>query len=143
MTGPLTPIDPPALGGRGSGYSNGMLAPAGSRILFVAGQVGWDGARRLVDGGFVPQFERALENVAEVVRAAGGEAWHVARLTLYVLDKGEYLAQLGAVGAAYRRVFGKHFPAMTLVEARGLLEPGARVEIEATAALPPPPRNRE
>lgn len=143
MTGPLLPIDPPELGGRGSGYSNGMLAPAGARILFVAGQIGWDAERRLVDGGFVPQLERALENAVAVVRAAGGEAWHVARLTLFVVDKGEYLAQLGAVGAAYRRVFDKHFPAMSLVEVRGLLEPGARVEVEATAALPPAPRNRE
>ena len=143
MTGPLLPIDPPELGGRGSGYSNGMLAPAGARILFVAGQIGWDSERRLVDGGFVPQLERALENAVAVVRAAGGEAWHVARLTLFVVDKGEYLGQLGAVGAAYRRVFDKHFPAMSLVEVRGLLEPGARVEVEATAALPPAPRNRE
>jgi len=143
MTGPLLPIDPESLGGRGSGYSNGMLAPAGARILFVAGQVGWDASRRMVDGGFLPQLERALENVVEVVRAAGGEPWHVARLTLYVVDKGEYLTQLGAVGAAYRRVFGKHFPAMSLLEVKGLLEPGARVEVEATAALPPSPRNRE
>ncbi len=143
MSGLLTPIDPIALGGRGSGYSNGMLVAAGARILFVAGQVGWDASRRLVDGGFVPEFERALENAVEVVRAAGGEPWHVARLTIYVVDKGEYLAQIGAVGAAYRRVFGKHYPAMSLVEVSGLLEPGARVEIEATAALPPPPRNRE
>lgn len=139
MSWRLEPIDPDSLGGRGQGYSNGMLAPAGARLLFVAGQVGWDGARRLVDGGFVPQLERALENVVEVVRAAGGAPENVARLTLYVVDRGEYLRQLGAVGAAYRRVFGRHFPAMALVEVAGLLEPGARVEVEATAALPPAP----
>jgi enamine deaminase RidA (YjgF/YER057c/UK114 family) len=133
----LRAVDPQALGGRGRGYSNGILAPAGSRLLFVAGQVGWTRERKLVDGGFVPQIERAFENVAAVVREAGGGPEHVARLTLYVVDKGEYLAQLGAVGAAYRRVFGAHFPAMTLVEVKGLLEPGARVEVEATAALPP------
>lgn len=133
----LEPVDPEALGGRGRGYSNGILAPAGARLLFVAGQIGWDSRRRLVEGGFVAQFERALENVAAVVAAAGGAPEHVARLTLYVVDRGEYLGHLAAVGAAYRRVFGRHFPAMVLVEVRGLLEPGARVEIEATAALPP------
>ena len=133
----LEPIDPEALGGRGRGYSNGTLAPAGARLLFVAGQVGWDGERRLVEGGFVAQFERALANVVAVVRAAGGTPGQVARLTLYVVDREEYLAELGAVGAAYRRVLGAHYPAMALVEVRGLVEPGARVEIEAIAALPP------
>jgi enamine deaminase RidA (YjgF/YER057c/UK114 family) len=132
----LTPIDPESLGGRGSGYSNGMLAPAGARILFVSGQIGWDRQRRIVDGGFVAQFEQALANAVEVVRAAGGDAAHVARLTVFVVDKGEYANQLSAVGAAFRRVMGRHFPAMSLVEVRGLLEPGARVEIEATAAIP-------
>ncbi len=143
MSARLVAVDPPEVGGRGSGYSNGIVAPAGSRILFVSGQVGWDSERRLVAGGFVPQLEAALENVAAVVRAAGGEPTDVARLTLFVVDKGEYLAGLGAVGAAYRRVFGRHFPAMSLVEVRGLLEPGARVEVEATAALPPAPAGGE
>jgi enamine deaminase RidA (YjgF/YER057c/UK114 family) len=133
----LEPIDPESLGGRGRGYSNGILAPSGARLLFVAGQIGWDRERRLADGGFAPQFERALANVVEVVRAAGGAPEHLARLTIYVVDRSEYLAALPAVGAAWRRVVGTHFPAMALVEVRGLLEPGARVEIEATAALPP------
>jgi enamine deaminase RidA (YjgF/YER057c/UK114 family) len=133
----LKPVDPESLGGRGSGYSNGMLAPADARILFVAGQIGWDRAHRIVDGGFVAQFEQALENAVEVVRAAGGDTTHVARLTVFVVDKGEYANHLPAVGAAFRRVMGRHYPAMSLVEVRGLLEPGARVEIEATAALPP------
>lgn len=135
----LEPIDPESLGGRGRGYSNGILAPAGARLLFVAGQVGWDRERQIVAGGFVAQFERALANVVEVVRAAGGAPEHLARLTIYVVDKGEYLAALPAVGAAWRRIVGGHFPAMALVEVRGLVEPGARVEIEATAALPPSP----
>jgi enamine deaminase RidA (YjgF/YER057c/UK114 family) len=134
---PLVSVDPVELGGRGSGYSNGMLAAAGARILFVAGQVGWDRERRLVEGGFVAQFEQALENVVAVVRGAGGEPAHVARLTIFVVEKGEYLSLLSAVGAAYRRVLGRHYPTMSLVEVKGLLEPGARVEIEATAALPP------
>jgi enamine deaminase RidA (YjgF/YER057c/UK114 family) len=133
----LEPVDPGELGGRGRGYSNGIVVPAGARLLFVAGQVGWDRERRLVEGGFVAQFERALANVAAVVAAAGGGPEHVARLTLYVVDKSEYQEQIAAVGAAYRRVLGGHYPAMALVEVHGLLEAGARVEIEATAALPP------
>ncbi len=133
----LEPIDPEALGGRGRGYSNGILAPAGARLLFVAGQVGWDRERRMVEGGFAAQFERALANVVEVVRAAGGAPEHLARVTIYVVDRNEYSAMLSAVGAAWRRVVGSHYPAMALVEVAGLLEPGARVEIEATAALPP------
>jgi len=137
MSHRLEPVDPAAVGGRGRGYSNGILAPAGARLLFVAGQIGWDAERRLAEGGFVAQFERALENVAAVVAAAGGAPEHLARLTIYVVDRGEYLGQLAAIGAAYRRVLGSHYPAMALVEVRGLLEPGARVEIEATAALPP------
>lgn len=137
MSSRLEPIDPEALGGRGRGYSNGILAPAGARLLFVAGQVGWDRDRRMVEGGFAAQFERALANVVEVVRAAGGAPEHLARLTLYVVDRNEYVAALSAVGAAWRRVVGPHYPAMALVEVAGLLEPDARVEIEATAALPP------
>jgi enamine deaminase RidA (YjgF/YER057c/UK114 family) len=133
----LEAIDPDSLGGRGSGYSNGILTPAGSRLLFVAGQIGWDRAHRLVDGGFVAQFEQALANVVDVVRAAGGAPEHLARLTVFVVDRGEYAGALQAVGAAFRRVVGRHFPAMSLVEVRGLLEPGAKVEIEATAAIPP------
>lgn len=133
----LQPIDPETLGGRGRGYSNGILAPAGARLLFVAGQVGWDRERRMVEGGFAAQFERALVNVVEVVRAAGGAPEHLTRLTIYVVDRSEYNAALPAVGAAWRRVVGPHYPAMALLEVAGLLEPGARVEIEATAALPP------
>jgi enamine deaminase RidA (YjgF/YER057c/UK114 family) len=135
MSAKMEGFDPEELGGRGAGYSNGMLAPAGARILFVAGQIGWNRERKLVDGGFVAQFEQALANAVAVVVAAGGEASDVARLTIFVVEKGEYLNSLSAVGAAYRRVLGRHYPAMSLVEVRGLLEPGARVEIEATAAI--------
>lgn len=134
MTG-LVPINPAALGAP-RGYSNGMLAPAGGRLLFVAGQVGWDGGQRLVAGGFVEQFAQALANVVAVVREAGGGPEHVARLTIYVADRRQYLADLEAVGAAYRSVMGRHFPAMALVEVQALLEPGALVEVEATAVLP-------
>ena len=76
------------------------------------------------------------ENVLAVVREAGGQSEHLARLTLYVTDKDEYLADLGSLGEVYRRIMGRHFPAMTLVEVQALLEPGAKVEIEATAAIP-------
>lgn len=117
------------------GYANGLLAPAGGRLLFVAGQVGWDAEQRMVDGGFVAQFRQALANVVAVVEAAGGRATDLGRLTIYVTDKRAYEGDLKAVGAAYRGVLGRHFPAMALLEVAGLVEPGALVEIEATAVL--------
>jgi len=115
------------------GYSHGMKG--GGELLFVAGQVGWDGEGRMVAGGFVAQFAQALENVLAVVRAAGGQPECLARLVLYVTDKREYRAQQREVGQAYRRLMGKHFPAMALVEVAGLLEDEARIEIEAVALL--------
>jgi enamine deaminase RidA (YjgF/YER057c/UK114 family) len=132
----LVMINPEALGAP-RGFSHGVLAPAGSRLLFVAGQVGWDREQRLAPGGFVPQFERALENIRTVVVEAGGRMDELCRLTVYVTDRKLYEGDLRAVGEAYRRVVGRHFPAMALVEVAGLLEPGALVEIEATAALSP------
>ncbi len=131
----LQPINPQELGAP-KGYSNGLLAPAGARLLFVAGQIGWDGEQRLVGAGFAAQFHQALANVLTVVRAAGGSAEHVARLTLYVTDKQLYLTELKAVGAAYRELMGRHFPTMALLQVADLLEPGALVEIEATAVVP-------
>ena len=128
-------VNPPSLG-HPRGYANGVLAPAGSRILFVAGQVGWDADQRIVGPGFVEQFERALANVLTVVAAAGGGPEHLLRLTLYVTDRRDYLADLHAVGLAYRRLMGRRFPAIALVEVAALLEDGARVEIEATAVVP-------
>jgi enamine deaminase RidA (YjgF/YER057c/UK114 family) len=127
-------IDPAALG-QPRGYSNGMLAPAGGRLLFIAGQVGWDSEQKIVAGGFAAQFEQALSNVLTVVSAAGGSAANLGRLTLYVTDKNEYLARMREVGAAYRRVMGDHYPAMSLVEVAALLETDAKVEIEGTAVL--------
>lgn len=119
------------------GYSNGILAPAGARVLFVAGQVAWDEEQRLVGAGdFVAQFARALENVVAVVRAAGGSPDHLGRLTIYVVDKGAYLAHTRQLGAEYRRIMGRHFPAMALVQVAGLVEEGALLEIEGTAAIP-------
>ena len=118
------------------GYANGMLAPAGGRILFVAGQIGWDKAGKIVSPEFADQFKQALANVLDVVAKAGGKPEHLGRFTIFVSDKAEYLAASKAVGAAYRELMGKHYPAMSLIEVKALLEPGAKVEIEATGVLP-------
>ena len=109
---------------------------AQGRLLFVAGQIGWDAEQRLVGDDFGAQFAQALANVLAVVRAAGGEAVDVARLTVYVVDKAEYAAGRRELGQRWRELMGRHYPAMALVEVRGLLAPGAKVEIEAIAALP-------
>lgn len=117
------------------GYANGMLAPDGT--LHVAGQIGWDETKSFRKGGFVPQMRQALENIVTVVEAAGGKASDVARLTWYVTDKRTYLAHQAEVGAAYREVFGKHFPAMSMLVISELVEDEALVEIEATAHILP------
>lgn len=119
------------------GYANGVLVKDASRWVFVAGQIAWDAGRELVGAGDFPaQFRQALENVVTVVRQAGGLPEHVVRMTIYVIDKHAYLADQPAVGAAYREVMGRHYPAMALVQVADLLEEGALVEIEAVAALP-------
>jgi len=130
----MRPISPASLA-PGRGYSNGLLAPPG-RMLFVAGQVAWDADARIVSDDFATQFAKALENVVAVVREAGGEPKDVGQLTIYVKDKQSYLGAVAAVGAAYRAHMGKHFPAMALVEVKDLLDPGAQVEIQATAVIP-------
>ncbi|MCS6915332.1 MAG: RidA family protein [Myxococcales bacterium] len=119
------------------GFAHGALAPATHRLLVVAGQIGWDSAGKLVSGDFVAQFAQALRNVATVVQAAGGRPEDVLSLRLFVTDKQRYLAQQREVGVAYREVFGRHYPAMALVQVADLLEDGALVEIEALAAVPP------
>lgn len=129
----LRPIDPPDWK-RPSGYANGMLAP-GTRTLYVAGQVAWDPQERIVSADFAAQFRQALANVLTVVRAAGGGPTNVARLTCFVTSTAEYAAARKAIGAAWRELMGRHFPAMTLVQVAALLEPGAKVEIEGTAVL--------
>jgi enamine deaminase RidA (YjgF/YER057c/UK114 family) len=119
------------------GYSNGIAAQG--KVLFVGGQIGWDPRSttpKFPDGGFAVQFEQALANVIEVVRAAGGKPEDVARLTIYVVDKKEYLASLKELGGIWRRHFGRHYPAMALVQVVALVEDLARVEIEATAVIP-------
>lgn len=116
------------------GYANGVLTQDGQ--LFVGGQIGWTAAQVFEAKDFVGQMEQALRNILAVVEAAGGGAEHITRLTWYVTDKREYLARQREVGEAYRRVLGRHFPAMTMVVVAGLVEDEALVEIEATAVLP-------
>jgi enamine deaminase RidA (YjgF/YER057c/UK114 family) len=127
------PIDPDTLAAP-RGYSNGMLFPAGGRVLFVAGQIGWDKDGQFVEG-LTAQFELALRNILEVVRAAGGGPESIGRLTIYVIDRNDYAVKVKEIGRAYRAVLGKHFPAMALVQVAALLEPRALVEIEATAVV--------
>lgn len=117
------------------GYSNGVAARG--RIISVAGQVGWDprtGKIGLMD--FAHQASQALDNIVVVLRAAGASPGHVVRMTWYITDRAAYLEAQKDVGIAYRTRFGSHYPAMTLVIVAGLLEPGAMVEIEATAVVP-------
>jgi enamine deaminase RidA (YjgF/YER057c/UK114 family) len=132
-------INPEALA-EPSGYNNGVLCEGG-RLLFIAGQIGWDRERRIISDDFADQFAQALANVVAVVRKAGGGPENIARLRIYVCDKKEYLAQVKAVGATYRQIMGKHFPAMTLVEVSALLEDLAKVEIEATAVIEDRPQS--
>lgn len=115
------------------GYSNGIVAEG--RMLFVAGQIGWDEKGILVSDRMPDQFDRALANVLAVVDAAGGAPTSIVRLTMFVTDKAAYIAARSEIGDRYRVRMGRHFPAMTLVEVSALLEPGALVEIEATAVL--------
>lgn len=116
------------------GYANGMLAQG--RHLFVGGQIGWNGDQVFETHDFIGQMEMALKNIRAIVEQAGGEVGHIVRLTWYVVDKVEYLERQREVGEVYRSVMGRHFPAMTMVVVKGLIEDEALVEIEATAVLP-------
>ncbi|HZF36114.1 MAG TPA: RidA family protein [Candidatus Angelobacter sp.] len=117
------------------GYANGVLAE-GAR-LYVGGQIGWNKDHVFERHDFIGQMEQALRNIVEIVEAAGGTAPDIVRLTWYVTDKKDYVAKQREVGEAYRRVMGKHFPAMTMVVVSELIEDAALVEIEATAVLSP------
>ena len=116
------------------GYANGMVAEG--RLLFVGGQIGWTKDQVFETHDFIGQMVQALQNIKEVVEAAGGEVADITRLTWYVTDKAEYVAEQARVGEAYRSVMGYHFPAMTMVVVSALVEDEAKVEIEATAVLP-------
>ncbi|MGH8737846.1 MAG: RidA family protein [Burkholderiales bacterium] len=120
---------------RPKGYSNG-IAVRGGKLVFIAGQVGWSGDGSWHEAGFGGQFRQALANLLAVLAEAGGKPEHLVRLTWYVIDKQEYLAALNEVGAAYRELIGRHYPAMTVVQVSGLVEDRARLEIEATAVVP-------
>ena len=115
------------------GYANGMAADG--RIVLTGGVIGWDKHQRLADG-FVAQVRQTLENIAAILAEGGAAPEHLVRLTWYVVDIEEYLANLKALGQAYREIFGAHFPAMALVQVVRLVEKAARVEIEATAVVP-------
>lgn len=120
---------------RPKGYANAIIMPQG-RLLFIAGQVGWDVHERMVSDDFVAQFKQALLNVRTCVEAAGSRVDCIGRITLYVTDKQEYAASLKGVGEAWREIMGRHYPAMALLEVKGLLEQGAKVEVEADAVVP-------
>ena len=119
------------------GFSNGVAAEG--RQIFVAGQVGWDAQQAFASDDFVSQVEQALRNIVEVLAEADAGPEHLVRLTWYVTDKREYLSRLREVGQAYRRVIGRHYPAMALVQVVALVEDRAKVEIEATAEVPRAP----
>jgi enamine deaminase RidA (YjgF/YER057c/UK114 family) len=128
-------INPEALG-TPSGYSNGLLADSGGKLLFIAGQIAWDNNQKIVSDDFVEQFDKALSNVVTVLRAAGGEPDNIVRLVIYVADKIEYRERTKEIGERYRKHLGKHFPAMVLVQVAGLLDDSAKVEIEGMAVIP-------
>jgi enamine deaminase RidA (YjgF/YER057c/UK114 family) len=116
------------------GYSHGVVAEG--RMVFVAGQVGWNTRAQFESDDLVAQVEQALVNVVAVLGAAGAGPEHLARMTWYVTDKKAYLSRQQEIGEVYRRIIGRHYPAMTLLVVAGLLEDRALVEIEATAVLP-------
>jgi enamine deaminase RidA (YjgF/YER057c/UK114 family) len=116
------------------GYANGIAAEG--RLVFLAGQVGWNAEQKFESDDFVAQARQALASIAALVAEAGGKPEHITRLTWFVLDKREYLARARELGDAYHSVMGRHFPAMTLVQVGALVEERAKVEIEATAVVP-------
>ncbi len=117
------------------GYSNGVLVPSGTRLLFIAGQIAWNAEQLIVSADFVEQFGQALSNLIAVVREAGGTPDKIARLVIYVTNKAEYSARTREIGECWRSLMGRHFPAIALVEVKGLLEDDAKVEIEGIAII--------
>ena len=116
------------------GYANGVEAKG--RLIFVGGQIGWNGQCQFETDDFVGQVRQTLENVVAVVRAAGGEPHHITSMTWYFTDKQEYTGNLKGIGQAYRDVIGKHFPAMAAVQVVALVEDRAKIEIQAHAVIP-------
>jgi len=126
-------INPPGWA-RPKGYSNAVLGRG--TIVMVAGQIGWNAAQHFESDDFIAQLRQALANTVAVLAAAGAKPEHVARMTWYVTDKQRYLARISEVGAAWRDIMGRTFPAMTLLEVSGLVEDRALIEIESTAIVP-------
>ena len=129
---PHTLVNPESLA-RPRGYNHGVKGHG--ELLFVAGQVGWTKQAQIISPDFAAQFLQALDNVLDVVWAAGGKPEDVVRMTVYVTDRNEYMLAARSIGEGWRKRLGKHYPAMTLVEVKALLEEGAKVEIEATALV--------
>jgi len=121
------------------GYANGVMSEVvvGSRIIFVGGQIGWDGQQQFTSDDLAEQVGQALRNIVEVLKEGGAGPEHITRMTWYVCDKKEYVASLREIGKQYREVIGRHFPAMTAVEVADLVEDRAKVEIEVAAVVPP------
>jgi enamine deaminase RidA (YjgF/YER057c/UK114 family) len=138
MTGPSLPLEivNPAELGRPRGFAHGVLAPAGARVLFVAGQTAADADGRITATDFAEQFETALRRVLAVVGAAGGSASAIARMTVYVVSMQQYIDSRAALRTIWLRTIGSHYPAMTLVEVTALADRGAAVEIDAMAVVP-------
>jgi enamine deaminase RidA (YjgF/YER057c/UK114 family) len=116
------------------GYSNGIVAKG--RMVFVAGQVGWNAQEKFETSDFVGQTRQALSNIVAILAEAGARPEHIVRMTWYVGDRREYLASAKALGAAYREVIGRHYPVMTAIQVAGFVEDGAKLEIEVTAVVP-------
>ena len=127
-------LQPPSWA-RPRGYSNG-IATEGGKLVFIAGQIGWNAQCVFEEKGFGGQFRQTLKNILEVLAQAGGKPEHIVRLTWYVVDKQEYLAAGAVVGAAYKELMGRNFPTMAVVQVVALVEDEARVEIEAMAVVP-------
>jgi enamine deaminase RidA (YjgF/YER057c/UK114 family) len=127
-------INPDSLGSP-RGYSNGVVTEPGNTLLFIAGQIGWNEQQKIVSADLVEQFDRALANLISVVDQAGGSSDGIARLVIYVTDKNEYKSRSSEIGVRYRKHMQKHFPAMTLVEVKSLLDDEAKVEIDGIAVL--------
>lgn len=119
---------------RPKGYANGIATEG--RLIFVAGQVGWNEKNRFERRDFAGQLDQALANTMAVLAQAGAEPRHIARMTWYITDKTEYLAQIKEVGSIFRARMGKHYPAMSVIEVSALMEDEAKVEVESTAVLP-------
>ncbi|MBF0276306.1 MAG: RidA family protein [SAR324 cluster bacterium] len=119
---------------RPKGYSNGMLAQG--KLVFVAGQVGWDETETICSENFAEQVGQSLRNIAAVLAEAGAKPEHITRMTWFITSKEEYGSSLKTIGTYYKEIIGRHFPAMSVIVVAGLIEDGAKVEIEATAVIP-------